>query len=724
MKVTKRSGTKEDFNVEKIKQVIEWACDGLDVQPLALESKFDEFIFDGIATSQLQLNLIEHAKSLCSPQQPDWTFVAGRLQTMQRWANTRTYDISFLEFVREQQKLGIYTHPGINEYTDEQVEYFGSKIVQERDLAHSYASVVTGESKYLLENECIQQMFMVEAMIIASVEETIEDRMFYAERWYNRLSEREISLATPWLGNLRSNGNISSCFIISMNDTLESIFDNVKNAAMISKFGGGLGVYLGKLRAKGSSLMGNEGAATGILGWSKILNDTAVYVNQAGKRKGAFTLALPIWHGDVEDFLELQTEAGDQRKKAYDVKPQLCVPDYFMELKEDEKADWYTFCPHEVKEKTGIALYEIYGDEFKDAYDSCVKFYQVGVLKVVSQYKAKELWKKVMKVQFETGMPYIAFTCAINRHNPNKHISYIPCVNLCTESFSAVIADEIGHTCNLASVVVGRVALDKLAEVAADTLHILDNGIVLTQSPVDISKAHNDLLATVGVGIQGLHDIIAREGKSFYDEAFIDFVGEEIAYGCVKKSIELAKKRGCYTAFDGSEWENGNKFEHYKKYSKNPERWEELQNECNKYGVRNSQMTSPAPNTSTSIFMDAGAGVMPVYSAFFYEDNKDGVMPVVSMFLKENPLSYARSVEKHDPWELTKMTGWLQRWVDTGISAEYIMNKNREGFSAKWLWDTLNEAWKNNNKAVYYIRTIKKGEGLVKDNDVCVGCAG
>ena len=168
MKVTKRNGSKEDFNVEKIKQVIEWSCDGLDVQPLALESKFDEFIFDGIATSQLQLNLIEHAKALCSPQQPDWTFVAGRLQTMQRWADTRSYNIDFLEFVREQQKLGIYTHEGINVYTDEQIEYFGSKIIQERDLAHSYASVVTAESKYLLENECVQQMFMVEAMMLLS----------------------------------------------------------------------------------------------------------------------------------------------------------------------------------------------------------------------------------------------------------------------------------------------------------------------------------------------------------------------------------------------------------------------------------------------------------------------------------------------------------------------------------------------------------------------------
>lgn len=724
MKVTKRNGILEEFNVEKIKQVIACACEGLDIEPLALESKFDEFMFDGIRTSQLQDNLIEHAKSLCSPLEPDWTFVAGRLHTMQRWANTRSYDVGFLQYLREQQKLGVYTHKGLDVYSDEDIEYLGSHICQDRDLAHSYASVITADSKYLLDNECIQQLFMTQAMIIASVETEHESRLKYSIKWYDRFSNRQISLATPWLANLRSSGNISSCFILSIDDTLESIFDNVKNAAMISKFGGGLGVYLGKLRAKGSSLMGADNAATGVIGWSKIYNDTAVYVNQAGKRKGAFTLALPIWHADVEDFLELQTEVGDQRKKAHDIKPQLCVPDHFMRLKDDSNAIWYTFCPYEVEKVSGIKLYEMYGDDFTSAYEACSQLYHSGKLKVVNTYKAKELWIHVMKVQFETGMPYIAWTCEINKHNPNKHVSYIPCVNLCTESFSSVVADQLGHTCNLASVVVGRVALDEIAEVSADTLHILDNGIKLTQSPVMVSANHNDLLATVGVGIQGMHDIVAREGKSFFDESFISFVSEEIAYGCVKKSIELAKERGAYLAFQGSEWQNGNKFTHYKKHSFNPSRWENLEAECGKYGVRNSQMTSPAPNTSTSIFMDAAAGIMPVYSAFFYEDNKDGVMPVVSMYLKENPLSYSRSVEKYNPWELPQMVGWMQRWIDTGISAEYIMNKNREGFGAKWLWDTLQQSWERGNKAVYYIRTIKKGESLAKDDDICVSCAG
>lgn len=723
MKVTKRTGITEEFQVEKIKQVVSWACDGLDVNPLALEAKFDEFMFNDITTKMLQDNLIEHAKQMCSPNEPDWTFVAGRLQTMNRWAKTRSYDIPFLEFVKDQIELGLWTHQGFGKYSDDEISELGESINQDLDLYHSYASVVTAESKYLMDNECIQHMFMGNAMIIASVEEE-EDRMDFAKEVYQLLALRWISLASPWLSNLRNDGNISSCFIISVDDDLDSIFDNVKNAAKISKAGGGLGIYLGKLRAMGSSLMGADGAATGIIGWTKIFNDTAVYVNQAGKRKGAFTVALPIWHADISDFLDIQTEVGDQRKKAHDVKPQLCVHDLFMELKDDSENDWYTFCPYEVEQVLGYKIHESYLDDFRKVYYSCVNAHKEGKLKVVRKFKAKELWKKVLKVQFETGMPYIAYVDRINEHNPNKHIGTIPNVNLCVESFSALEADKLAHTCNLASPVVGRIPLDKLAYVSGVTAHILDNGIDLTKAPIEISKEHNNLLRTVGVGIQGLHDVIARENKSFLDKEFITFVGEQIELGAVSESIRLAKKRGSYPAYVSSEWENGNKFKHFIENSSTPEVWIELNEELLKYGIRNSQLTSPAPNTSTSIFMDAAAAATPVYSAFFYEDNKDGVMPVVSMYLKQNPLSYARDVTKYKPWDLTKTIGWLQVWIDTGISAEYIMDKNQPEFKAKWLWDTLQDAWTNKTKAVYYIRTIKKGESLVKDDDICVGCAG
>lgn len=724
MQVTKRNGKLEKYNVAKIKESVRQACEGLDVNPLAIEAKFDEFLVEGITTSQINKNLIHHSKTLAGPKSPDYVFVAGRFETMDRWANTGSYKMSFLKFVKRQLKENIWKHEGFSVYSDEQIEELGGEIVKDRDLNHSYSSVLTALSKYLLPNECIQHMFMGNAMVIASVEEP-ETRMEFAKEVYHALSERKISLATPWLGNLRSGGNISSCFIMEIEDNIDSIFGNLKDAAHISKNGGGLGVAFSRMRCKGSSLMGQTGASGGMLGWNKLFNDTAVSVNQGGKRKGAFTTALPIWHGDIEGFLDSQSEHGDQRLKSHDVKPQVLVPDYFMEKKNDETFVWHTFCPFEVKTKLGIELYSVYGKEFEAAHQRCVEAYKQGILKVVNEVNAKELWKSVMKRQFETGLPYIAFICRINEMNPNKHIGNIASVNLCVENFSVTIPDELHHTCNLASIVAGRIGLDEVEKYAALTTHILDNGITLTRPPTAESAKHNNLLRTIGVGIQGYADLVAREWKVFTDLNLVDEFAEKLQYGCVKEGVRLAKIRGAYPAFKGSSWDTGEQIGRYIEQSVNSkDKWMQLQIEVNKYGVRNGQFTSPAPNTTTSVFMDAAAGALPVYGAFFYEDNTDGLIPITSMYLKENPLSYMRDVTTFKPWELTPFIGKMQSWIDTGISAEYIMDKNQKGFKAKWLWDTLESAWQNKTKAVYYIRTVKAGEKLVKSASDCPGCDG
>lgn len=340
--------------------------------------------------------------------------------------------------------------------------------------------------------------------------------------------------------------------------------------------------------------------------------------------------------------------------------------------------------------------------------------------------KAKELFKHVMKRQFETGLPYIAFIDRINEMNPNKHVGNIATVNLCTESFSVTIPNELQHTCNLASIVVGRVELDELEYYAGLVTHILDNGIALTNPPTEASKRHNETLRTIGVGIQGYADLIAREWKSFLDTDFAADVAERIQLGCVREGVRLAKIRGAYPAFKGSSWDTGEQVGRYIEHSKTrKEQWEEIDRGVKQYGVRNSQFTSPAPNTTTSIFMDAGAGTMPVYGAFFYEDNTEGLIPVSSMYIKENPLAYMRDVTTYKPWELPAVIGAMQYpWIDTGISAEYIMDKNQDGFNAKWLWDTIDNAWLCKNKAVYYIRSVKVGEKLVKAASDCVGCDG
>lgn len=276
--VTKRNGKVEPFSVAKIKQAISWACEGFEVNPLELESKFDEFVKDKMNTSALHDNLIYQAQSLASGQDPDWVFVAGRLQTMKRWKETNAYEYDFKDYLNRQHHLGYYKHPAIFEYTVEEIEELGKCIKQENDLTHSYGSIITAEKKYLLPGECIQQMFMVNAMIIASIETS--NKLDLVKTIYTKLSERKISLATPWLSNLRSNGNISSCFIIAVDDSIDSITDNWKNAALISKLGGGLGIDLSRIRAKGATIAGVKDASGGICGWAKTFNEIAVNVDQ------------------------------------------------------------------------------------------------------------------------------------------------------------------------------------------------------------------------------------------------------------------------------------------------------------------------------------------------------------------------------------------------------------------------------------------------------------
>jgi ribonucleoside-diphosphate reductase alpha chain len=352
-----------------------------------------------------------------------------------------------------------------------------------------------------------------------------------------------------------------------------------------------------------------------------------------------------------------------------------------------------------------------------------------GKLDIFTEHQARDLVKKIMRTQFETGLPYITFVDKINEDNPNKHEGFIPCVNLCVESYSVVNTDAYSHTCNLASVVVGRCRdYNELSETAALLVEVLDAGIELTSPPTDCSKAHNNRYRTVGTGIQGYHDWVAKEWKSYLDTNEATKVAEYIQYGCVKKSIELAEVYGAFPAFKGSDWDNGVMFSKFKERSVTELDWTYLEEQCKLYGIRNSQMTSPAPNTSTSVFMDAAAGIPPVYSAFFREDNDNGKYPISCMHLKENPLSYSMSFSTYDQSALTAVTGAMQKFVDTGISAEYLLDQNKENFSAKSLYNILTSSWKNGCKAIYYIRSIKKGESVndllgIKEEG-CASCAG
>lgn len=724
--VVKRDGKKAIFDVTKIKSSIAFATDGQDVNPLHLEASLDQFVKNGITTSQIQDNVIRHAVQLATPHEPQWLNVAGRALAMQMWADFKLRGKSFYEIIQYNIKNGEYTKDLNKFYSIDDINALGDCIDMNRDLEHSHSSLITVSKKYLGKYELNQHMHMVTAMRFGQMEGK-ENRIQFVKELYDHLSLRKISLATPFMANLRKGGNVSSCFIIALEDDLDSIFDNVKRIARISKNGGGLGIFLGFLRAKGSNIGTAENAAGSVTQWVKIINDTLVAVNQNGKRAGAGTVALPIWHNDIFDFLDMQTEHGDVRLKAYDVFPQITVPDVFME-RDKENGDWTTFCPYEVKFKLGIDIRGLYGNKFTEAYLNIEEAAKSGILKVTHTYKARDLFKTFMRTQFETGLPYIAFTDTINNVNPNafhKESVGIPAVNLCNESFSSIMPDKLGHCCNLCSINLSNInSMVELAEVSRIATRMLDYGISLTNSPDPITSAHNNIFRTIGIGQMGLHDYLAKNWSNFSDLNTIREIAECIEFNSALESVDLSKRFGSFAAYEESKWVNGDMIKMFKEHQSGNYDWDALQCLIDMYGMRNSQLTSPAPTTSTSVYQDCSASVLPVYSAFFSEDNKNGSLLVASKFLSKNPLAYGKTFPKHTATEIINVVSEIQKFTDTGISMELIFDQNKELFTAKDLYDAIHYAHAKKIKSIYYIRSIKKNATIERKEADCVSCSG
>lgn len=346
--VIKRSGKKEEYDVAKVKQSVAFACEGTSVNPIALESRLDLFIRDGISSEEIQENIIQHARQLACPEEPEWLMVAGHAYAMNEQHKWFSKGETFAQMVKKGIKSGVYTKDK-TAFSEENLSEAEKHIDYNRDLSHSYSSLITSKQKYQTGDELIQHMHALNALRFCGVEKSGLD----FKEVYDVLSKREFSLATPFMSNLRSGGNTASCFIIAPEDSLESIMRTMTNTAQISKSGGGVGVFMGFLRAQGSEIKGRKDSAGSIVNWIKILNDIGVAVDQGGKRAGAIKVSLPSWHNDIDDFLDMQLEHGDPRSKAYDVFPNMVCSDIFMSRVESA-GKWVTFCPHEVRKKLGL----------------------------------------------------------------------------------------------------------------------------------------------------------------------------------------------------------------------------------------------------------------------------------------------------------------------------------------------------------------------------------
>ena len=745
--VINRAGIKEDLDITKIREKLTRACEGLEVNMIELESCIDSIYQENITTKKIQESLINQAVAMTSFEESDWTYAAGRLLMME--TEREVFHKRGFSYGNLYKTITLLTEKGIYdkrllEYTEEDIKELEKAVDTSRDMMYDYAGANMFVNRYLLKHEgkiyeLPQEVFMCISMLLALNE---KNKVEVAKRFYNALSLKKISLATPILANLRiPKGNLSSCFITAMDDNIESIFYNIDTIAKISKNGGGAGLNISRIRAKNSMVNGYYNASGGVVPWIKIINDTAVAVNQQGRRAGAVTVALDSWHLDIETFLELQTENGDQRGKAYDIYPQVVISDLFMKRVENNLS-WTLVDPFEIRKKYNVELCELYGEEFEKIYSLIEQDNSLELKKVI---KARELFKEIMKVQIETGMPYLFFKDRANLVNHNRHTGMIGNGNLCMESFSnfspsknfreenienkGVRTVDLGevHTCNLVSMNLAEILREELPDIVDTAVRILDNTIDLTKTPVKESDRHNFLYRAIGTGTMGLADYLAREFM-IYEESLndIDELFEEIALYAIKSSALLAKERGTYPLFKNSNWDKGIFFQKNKEWymnnSKFSEKWNEVFDLVKKYGMRNGELTAVAPNTSTSLLMGACASVNPAFSRFFIEKNQKGAVPRVVKYLKDRSWFYPE-FKNVNPEFYVKVMSRIGKWTTQGVSMELIFDLNKN-IKAKDIYNTLMTAWKEGCKSVYYIRTIQKNTNIMNDKEECESCSG
>ncbi len=738
--------------------IVDLACDGLitdysDFRSYALSLSQKKLSFEEMtnhlrerAVSQTNIDKFENL---------NWRFVAARILLMQLYAvakaNRKSVGLdstSYYEYVQKCVELGIYDSKITKLYSKDDFDQMQNEFNFNYNLEFDYAGVNLLKKRYLVRYkgkafELPNEMFATIALLIASPEKK-NDRLDIAKKIYHSIASRKLSLATPIALNLRKpNGNLASCFITAMDDDLNSIYYTLDQLAQISKNGGGAGVNMSRIRSHGGYIRGVKGAAAGVLPWAKLVNDTAIAVNQLGSRAGAITVALDVWHKDIQEFLDMQTENGDQRKKSFDIFPQVVIPDLFMKRVENNEA-WTLMDPHEIKSKYNIDIASLWGSEFDQIYE---KLERDNTLEFRETISAKNLFKKVLKTTIETGLPYVFYKDTTNRLNPNKHNGFIGNANLCTESFSNFRPTKVGpkvlsksgteikqdldvgevHTCNLISLNLSLVNNDKdLEDMSKLAIRMLDNAIDITTTPIPEAQKHNSEYRILGLGAMGLADYLAKRGIHYSKSAkHVDNLFEKIALYSTEESINLAQDRGAYPNYKGSEWSKkiffGKDEDWFKNNSEYAKDWVKLMDKVEKYGIRNGGLIAIAPNTSTSLLMGCTASILPIYRKFFMDKSEKGVLPIVPPYLNAETFWTYKENKNIDQRDIVEVVSNIQKWVDQGISMELILNL-KEGIKAKDVYDLYIDAWKKGCKTVYYIRSITLDSESSKEE--CVSCSG
>ncbi|NUJ98006.1 ribonucleoside-diphosphate reductase subunit alpha [Candidatus Gracilibacteria bacterium] len=756
LKIIKSNGKKESFDREKIKDTYKKISYKLArTCPFeALEESLKKYIVDDMHTSDIINMMIKSSIDLISVENVSWQIIAGRLaiaDLYKKASKTRKIEISdiykgksYKALFDEYVKFGLYYKDFYKYYSEEDIIQAGKRLNKEADLEYAYTTVLMYKKRYLLNpnkviKELPQEMYMSIALFLA-IPEAQEKRLETAFKIYEYCSEGKISLPTPTLLNARTNYHqLSSCFKLNVDDDLRSIYHNIENMAQISKFGGGIGVYLGNIRSKGGSIRGVKGVSGGVNPWVKVINDTAIAVNQLGARAGAISVTLDVWHRDIYDFLDLQTETGDIRRKAFDIFPSISFPDLFMK-RIQEAGKWTLFDPKEVKDVTGKSLQDCFGEEFEKFYMECENNEK---LELKEEVPAKDLFKKYLKSTVETGMPYAFFRDTVNKANPNKHAGNVYSTQLCVEicqntsptKFVEESIDDLGNViikyipgdsvvCNLASINVAKVHNDEdIKAVVPIVMRLLDNVIDLNFYPIKEAEITAKKYRSVGLGFLGLAEYLAVR-KIAYDSAeareVVNSLFEKFAYETLKSSNSLARERGKYSIFDGSERSKGILLGKDKKWfqenSNMAHEWAELIEKIKKDGLRFAYHLAPAPNTSTALVMGTTASVLPIYKKYFIETNSVAPTVNVAPNLSSDNFWYYKEYVNMNMEDVIDMVSVIYKWIDQSISFEWIINPQK--VSPVELYNYYLKAWKQGIKTVYYVR------GMSLEVEKCESCTG
>ncbi|MCX2781445.1 ribonucleoside-diphosphate reductase subunit alpha [Microbulbifer thermotolerans] len=765
IRVKREDGSLVPLDMERLRTIVREACEGLkDVDGEAILDEALKNLYDGVSEEDINTALVITARTLVE-QEPNYTYAtASLLLDKLRSEALRFLGVADTATAREMQDLYAATLPayvqkGIElELLDPKLATFdleklGAAIKGERDHQFTYLGLQTLYDRYFLHSddtrfELPQIFFMRVAMGLAINE---DDKNARAIEFYNLLSSFDYMSSTPTLFNAGTvRPQLSSCYLTTVPDDLFGIYGAIQDNAMLSKWAGGLGNDWTPVRSLGSYIKGTNGKSQGVVPFLKVANDTAVAVNQGGKRKGAVCAYLETWHLDIEEFLELRKNTGDDRRRTHDMNTANWVPDLFMKRVFEDK-EWTLFSPADCPD-----LHDLYGKAFEERYDYYERLAAEGKLKLHKKVRAVDLWRKMLGMLFETGHPWITFKDSCNLRSPQQHTGVVHSSNLCTEITLNTKAGEEIAVCNLGSVNLaqhiddaGKLDREKLARTVKTAVRMLDNVIDINYYSVETARNSNMRHRPVGLGLMGFQDALYKAGIAYASEAAVEFADttmEAISFEAISASSDLAAERGKYQSYEGSLWSKGilpldsiqilakQRGEQFIEQDTSATLdWDSLREKVKKQGMRNSNVMAIAPTATIANITGVSQSIEPTYQNLYVKSNLSGEFTVVNPYLVHdlkdrglwdkvmvNDLKYYEgSVQKIDrvpedlkakyrtafevePRWIVDAASRRQKWIDQAQS----LNLYIAGADGRKLDLTYRMAWYRGLKTTYYLRAL------------------